>query len=74
MADSDEEGDSRKSRDKFRRERSDYGDKYRKDASSRDDGSRRRSRDYRNEGGRSEFSPPQKRMRRDNNWYATLSL
>ena len=70
MADSDEEGDSRKSRDKFKRERSDYGDKYRKDTSSRDDSSRRRSRDYRNEGGRSEFSPPQKRMRRENNWYA----
>jgi len=68
MADSDEEGDGRKSRDKFKRERSDYGDKSRKEITYRDDNPRRRSRDYRNEGSRSDFSPPQKRIRRDNSW------
>ena len=79
MADSDDEHDRSRSRDKFRRERSDYGDKSRSRGGYRekrtwrdDDSSRRRSRDdgdrdrrrYSPSRGR-DWSPPPKRMRRE---------
>ncbi|GIY28611.1 hypothetical protein CEXT_239862 [Caerostris extrusa] len=51
MADSDEEYDRRRARDKFRRERSDYQDRGREERSRRDDWSERRERsDYQDRG------------------------
>lgn len=77
MADSDDEYDRRRARDKFRRERSDYqerrDDRSRRDEwTERDRGSRREYRDYDPRSRRDRYSPlrhdvspPIKRMRRD---------
>lgn len=79
MADSDEENEKGKSRDKFRRERSDYGEKSRSRSDHRErrssyrdehDSGRRRGRDDMEDdrerrGYRWGSPPPSKRMRRD---------